>query len=238
MEHERQLVDVAHVGSVHHCLLVDIAKVGDLALHHIVNRGARATHDHVGLDATAAQLGDRVLRGLCLLLVGRSDKRYERHVQIADVVTAGNLAELADRLKEREDLDVAHGAANLGDNNVNVLLSDPLDPADDLVGDVRDDLHGLAEVVTASLSSKYCLIDRPGCRVRQTVEVLVNEAFVVPEIKVCLATVIGDVHLAVLVRVHGSRIDVDVRIELLHGDPKATHLEKSTEGGGGETLTQ
>jgi len=41
----------------------------------------------------------------------------------------------------------------------------------------------------------------------------------VAEIEVGLAAVVGDEHLAVLERVHRSRIDVEVRIELLHRDP-------------------
>ena len=48
------------------------------------------------------------------------------------------------------------------------------------------------------------------------VSVLVDEALVVTEVEVGLATVVGDEHLAVLERVHRARIDVDVRIELLH----------------------
>src|SRR5690606_36402169 len=53
-----------------------------------------------------------------------------------------------------------------------------------------------------------------------------------------LAAVLGDEHLTVLERVHGGRIDVDVRIQLLHGDPMAPGLEQSTEGGCRDALPQ
>ena len=63
----------------------------------------------------------------------------EDHVLAPDVV-----AELADGLQERQRLDVADGAADLGDDHVGVL-GHPHDAGLDLVGDVRDDLDGVAE---------------------------------------------------------------------------------------------
>ena len=56
--------------------------------------------------------------------------------------------ELAQRLEERQRLDVADRAADLGDDDVHVRgLGDQLDPVLDLVGDVRDHLDGAAQVV-------------------------------------------------------------------------------------------
>ena len=104
---------------------VDVAQVRDLDLEVVGQRLLAAADDEVGLDATAAQLGDRVLRRLRLLLAGRPDEGHERDVQVADVVAAGFLAELPDRLEEREDLDVADRAADLGDDDVDVVGGDP-----------------------------------------------------------------------------------------------------------------
>ena len=159
VQDQRQLVDVAGVGGVDHRALVDVAEVGDLALQVVAQRLLAAAHDHVGLDAAAAQLGDRVLRRLGLLLARRADERHQRDVDVADVVAPGLLAELADGLEEREDLDVADGAADLGDDHVDVVGGQAADPSLDLVGDVRDDLHGLAEVVAAALGGEHGLVD-------------------------------------------------------------------------------
>jgi len=49
--------------------------------------------------------------------------------------------------RERHDLDVADGAADLDNRDVKVIGGDPPDALFDLVGDVRDDLDGLAEVI-------------------------------------------------------------------------------------------
>ena len=59
-------------------------------------------------------------------------------------------AQLADRLEERQRLDVADGAADLDDEHV-VALGALEDALLDLVGDVRDHLHGAAEVLAAPL---------------------------------------------------------------------------------------
>jgi hypothetical protein len=68
--------------------------------------------------------------------------------------------------------------------------------------------------------------------------VCAHEALVVAEVEVGLGAVVGDEHLAVLERAHGARIDVDVRIELDHGDLEAAGLEDGAERGGGDALAQ
>ncbi len=59
-------------------------------------------------------------------------------------------AHLADRLEERQRLDVADRAADLDHADVGIARAE-LDAALDLVGDVRDDLHRGAEIVAAAL---------------------------------------------------------------------------------------
>ena len=58
------------------------------------------------------------------------------------------------------------------------------------------------------------------------------------EVEVGLVTVLGDEDLAVLKRAHGARVDVEVRIGLLHGHLVATRLEKATERSRSNALTQ
>ncbi len=177
-----------------------------------------------------------MLRRLGLLL--GDDQRRQGDVQVADVVPTDVEAELPDGLEEGQDLDVAHGATHLGDDDVHVVTGQPGDAALDLVGDVRDDLHGLAEVVAPALCRQHRRVDRARGGVRVPGEVLVDEALVVAEVEVGLSPIVGDEHLAVLERVHRPRIDVDVGIELLHGDPQATSLEQASERGCGDPLAQ
>ena len=147
--------------------------------------------------------------------------------------------ELADRLQERQRLDVAHRAADLGDHDVDVLrLGDQLDAVLDLVGDVRDDLDGAAEVVAAALLADDRVVDRAGGDVGAARGVRVREALVVAEVEVGLRAVLGDEHLAVLERRHRARVDVDVRVELLERDLQAARDEQAADRGGGDALAE
>ena len=159
-------------------------------------------------------------------------------MHVADVLPTHVPPELADGLNEGDDLDVAHGAADLHDDDVHVVVGQLAHPLLDLVGDVGDDLYGPAEEVTSPLLLDHRAVDPSGRRVGALVQVLVDEPLVVPQVEVGLAAVLGDEDLAVLARVHGARVDVDVGVQLAHGDPQATTLEESTERGGGEAFAE
>ena len=144
VQDERDLVDVGRVDRRDHGVDGDVAQQRDLALQGLRNRLVAPADDDVGLDTAAAQLGHRVLGRLRLLLPRRRRIRHQREVHVADVVAADVPAELADRLDEGHDLDVADRAADLDDDDVDVLVGQAPDALLDLVGDVRDDLDRLA----------------------------------------------------------------------------------------------
>ena len=75
----------------------------------------------VGLDADLAQGADGVLRRLRLQLGGGLEVGDERQVDVQAVLAADVEGELADRLQERQALDVADRAADLGDDDVDVV---------------------------------------------------------------------------------------------------------------------
>ena len=95
------------------------------------------------------------------------------------------------------------------------------DPRLDLVGDVRDDLDGVAEVLAAPLLGDHAGVDLAGGDVGRAVQLGVEEALVVADVEVGLGAVVGDEDLAVLERVHRAGVDVEVRVELLHRDAQA-----------------
>ena len=49
------------------------------------------------------------------------------------------------------------------------------------------------------------------------------------EVEIGFATIVGDEHLSVLERIHRARINVEVRIQLLHGDAQTTTLQQTTQ---------
>ena len=71
------------------------------------------------------------------------------------------VAELADRLEERQALDVADRAADLAQHEVEVVVA-VADEILDRVGDVRNHLDGGAEIIAAALLGDDVLIDAAG----------------------------------------------------------------------------
>src|SRR5262249_32408118 len=62
-------------------------------------------------------------------------------------------------------------------------------------------------------------------------EVLVHEALVVAQIQVRLRAIVGDEDLAVLVRAHGARVDVEVGVQLLEVDGEAPTPQDAADRG-------
>ena len=71
------------------------------------------------------------------------------------------VAELADRLEERQALDVADRAADLAQHEIEAVVA-VADEVLDGVGDVRDHLDGGAEIVAAPLLGEDVLVDAAG----------------------------------------------------------------------------
>ncbi len=70
----------------------------------------------------------------------------KRQVDVQAVLPADVERELADRLQERQTLDVADGPADLGDHHVDVVGRQAADRRLDLVGHMGNHLHRLAFV--------------------------------------------------------------------------------------------
>ena len=78
------------------------------------------------------------------------------------LVAAQVVAELADGLEERQAFDVAHRAADLHQQEIQIV-DVRHDEFLDHVGDVRDHLHGAAEIAALALLLDH-LADRCGPR--------------------------------------------------------------------------
>ena len=238
-EVRRHVVDGGKVGVLEDVVGGDVAEARDLGADGGVDLVVGAADDEVGLEAEGAQLAHAVLRGLGLHLVRGGDVGHQAHVDEDAVVAALLVSELTDGLHEGLALDVADGAAELGDHHVGArLLLDAAEALLDGVRHVRDDLNGTAEEVAGALAGDEVLVDGSRGEVGRTREVLVDEALVVAEVEVGLVAVLGDEDLAVLERAHRARVHVEVGVGLLHHDAVAAGLEQAPERGGRDALAQ
>ncbi len=162
---------------------------------------ATAVTHQIRQQTQAPQVPDTRLSRLGLLLA--ADDRDERDIDQCKVLMADAELELAHRLDERRALDVADSSAELDDADVGLLARlvdgdarDALDPVLDRVGQVRDDLHRLAEVVAAALALDDVLVDLARGDVVVLGEGHVEVALVVAQVQVGLAAVVENVDLA------------------------------------------
>src|SRR5712692_2914186 len=237
VQHPGNPVDRVCVPDRDHGVGLNVGKQRDLFLFVLGDGAVGAAQERIGLDADPAQLLYRVLRRLGLDLAYALDERHERQVNVAGVVRAELKPHLPHRFEEGQRLDVPDGAADLDDRHFRFARA-ARDERLDLVGDMRDHLHGAAEVVAASLFSYHRIVDLAGGEVVVPVHPGRLETLVVAQIEVGLGAVLGDEHLSVLERAHRAGIDVDVRVELEEGDFDAARFEDRGEGGGGYPLPQ
>ena len=89
----------------------------------------------------------------------------------------------------------------------------------------------MAQIVAAALARDDGGIDPPGGHVVALARRHAGEALVMAQIQVGLGAVVGDIHLAMLERAHGARIDVEIGIKLAQPDLESARLKKRAEGG-------
>ncbi len=147
------------------------------------------------------------------------------------------VAELADRFEEGQAFDVANRAADLAQHEI-LVLDIGLDEFLDRVGDVRDDLHGGAQIFAASLPRNHGRIDATGGDAIRAARRDAGEALVMAEIEIGLGAVIGDVDLAMLIGAHRPRIDVEIGIELAQAHLEAARLQQGAERRSRKTLAE
>ena len=151
-------------------------------------------------------------------------------MDIERVVLADFLLDLANRLKERQALDIADRPADLRDDHIGVVrLCHIVDTLLDLVRDMRNDLHRRAEIVAVALLVEDGRVDLSRRDIRTLREVNVDEALIVPEIEIRLRPVIRDEHLAVLIGAHRAGVNIDVGVEFLNRDLQPAILQQPTE---------
>jgi hypothetical protein len=135
------------------------------------------------------------------------------------------MLELTDGFEERLGFNIADGTADFNDGDAGLIyLIAAMETGLDLVGDMRNDLHGPAAVIAVTFLGQDGFIDLAGGDVGLNIQTLIDETFIVAEIQIGLGAIIGDENFAVLSRRHRAGIDVQIRIELLHGDVIATGL--------------
>ena len=160
-----------------------------------VAEGQAQALDEEGVQALAVQCGrDLVDAGGVRALDDRLAVHvaHERHMHEGDVLPAQGGAHLPRRLEEGLGLDVADGPTDLRDDDIRrvplrVRLRLGAHDLLDLIGDMGDDLDGVAQVLAAALLGDDAGVDLPRRRVRGAGQVDVEEALVVADVEIRLS---------------------------------------------------
>lgn len=111
---------------------------------------------------------------------------------------------------------------------VDRYLGHTVDGVDDRIDNVGYNLDSAAKVLALALVLDNLLIDLASGDVVVAGKIDTEVTLVVAEIEIGLATIVKDEALAVLLGVHGTGINVDVRVNLDGGDLETQGLEKET----------
>ena len=182
---------------------------------------------------------NRVLGRLGLMFAGAFQVRNESYMDEQAVFLADFQGYLTNGFHERLGFNVADSAAYFGYDNVGSgRSSDSVDKILDFVCDVRNHLNRGTEVLSAALFVKNIPVYFSRGQVRIFTEIFVDETLVMTQVKISLRSVLGYEYFSVLKRAHGSRIHIDIRIQLLSRNFKSSGFQESSQGRGGDTFTQ
>ena len=181
-----------------------------------VDRHLGAAKDHLRLQADLPQLGDALLSRLGLEFAGGLDERNQCHVHDEHVADPSLELKLSNGLQKRQSFNVTGGSADFRDEDIGFGgCLDRADPILDFIGDVRNYLDGLAEIITTALVRENGLVDLATGDVVGPREHAICETLVVSKIKIGLRSIGQHIDFTMLEGVHRAWIDIQIRVELL-----------------------
>ena len=120
---------------------------------------------------------------------------------------------LTDSFQEGQTLVVTNGAADFHDGHLSVIrFGVQTDFILNHIGDMRNHLDSGTRIHAISFILNNLIINLSGGYVAVFVQALINKTFIMANIQICLATVFGHKHLAMLIRVHSTWINIQIRI--------------------------
>src|SRR5579862_3728627 len=233
----RHLINISNVGCRYHARFMHVAEKRDFALQIAAQLPVAAANQNIGLNSDAEQFLHAVLRRLGFQFAGGGDKRYQREMNEQNILRSHLQAHLPNRFQEWKRLNIADRAADFNDHHVDSIRNFA-ERSFNFVGDVRNHLHRLAQVIAAALFRDNRFVEAASRPIVVARQMRIGEALVVPQVQIGLRAVVRHKHFAVLIGRHRAGINVQVWIALLEGDFKTAAFEETTDGGGRDAFAQ
>src|SRR5690554_196135 len=224
VQHARNGVDGLGILHRDNRPLFHVGEQGNLATGAGIHFVLGAAQQDVRLQADGAHFFHGMLGRLGFDLAGGGNVRHQGQVHEDGTLGAHFHLQLATGFQERQGFDIPYGAAHFNQRHIG-SGSAFHHTTFDFVGDVRDDLHSAAQIITTTLFANNFFVHPAGGEVIALAHGGTNKAFVVAQVEVGFRAVFGDKNLTVLERAHGAGVHVDVRVQLENSDLQAACLE-------------
>src|SRR6266851_2460610 len=200
-------------------------------------RPVTAAQQDVRLDAEAEEFLGGMLGRFGLELARRGNPRHQGQMHKEHSLAPEFVAELADRLEERQAFDVADRATDFAKDEI-LVREIGLDELLDRVGNVGDNLDRRPEIFAAPFAADHCRVDPAGGDRISTPRGGPHIALIMAQFELGLGSVVGDEYLAMLVGAHCGGVDIQIGVELAQPDPEPARLEQRSECCRRQTLAE
>ena len=232
-------IEIFYVQVLQHMVFRYITEQSNLILDSLFQWKLCTAYNDVRLNSHSLQLFDRSLGWFRFHFTGCFQIRNQSYMEKDGIVMSYFMLELTNCLQKWLALNIADSSANFNDGNVCILGSKiPIETALDFIGDMRDNLYSPSAIVTAAFLLKNGPVYFSGCYIGVFIQAFINKTLIVSQVKVGLCTIIGNKNFSVLYRVHSTGVDIDVRIEFLHGYFVSTRFQKTPQGCSGNSFTK
>ena len=238
-KHQGRFIQIGQRPVLDDTVRLHIAEHGYLPENRLLQRLIAAQHHNVRVHAHPLQLFHRMLCGFRFVFTGAAQEGHQCHMNEQAVLSAHLQRDLPCRLYKRLGLDVSYGAADFGDDHMGIgLLSHTVDELLDLVCDMRNHLHGGAEVLAPPFLVQHIPVDLAGGEIGVSVQVFVDKTLIMSQVKVGFGSVLGDIYFSVLIGAHGSGIHIDIRVKLLRRHLQPPRLQQPSQRSRRDSLAQ
>ena len=236
-QHQRSLVEMLQSSVFHYAVSLDVAEESQLVKYVLFQGSVAAKDQNVGVYAQPLKDLYRMLSRLARMFLAAFKIGDKGHMNIQGISRSNFQSDLPYGFKERLAFNVSNCASDLTDEDVRIIVPYcGIDEFLDLIGDVGNDLNRLAQIFSPAFLIQDIPVYSARGEIGISVQIFVDESFIVTEIQIGFSTVFGNEHFAMLVRRHGSRVNIDVGIKFLRGDFKASGFQKTAKGSGSNAL--
>ena len=238
-QHQRRFIQHRKGDVFNDAVRLYVAEQADFLENGRLQGFVTAQNNNVGVNAHTPQFLDGMLGGFGFVLVRAPEERHQGHMDEQAVLPAHFQGNLPHCFQEGLGLDVTDGTPDFRNHHIGIgLLSHPVDKILDFVGNMGNHLDSRAQILSPTLLIQHIPVNLAGGQVGILVQIFVDKPLIVAQIQIRLRTVLGNVDLSVLIRAHGTRVDVDIRVQLLGGNFQPPGLQQPAQGGSRNALAQ